>query len=160
MLVAGGIGISPIISMLRTMRDDHDDLPVILIYANEREGDIAYGDELREMADEIDLTVVYVLAHPEPGWDGAVGLVTDELIDAHLPATSPERWRYIVCGPPPMMEAVEQALVGHGVPVDRIESERFDIGAAGMVGHRGKGIRRLVLILGAVMVAAAALFAA
>ncbi len=159
-LVAGGIGISPFISMLRTLRDERSDQRVILVYANQREADIAYRDELRAIAGAIDLTVVHVIAEPGPDWGGEQGLVTRELLDRNLPADGRETWRYFVCGPPPMMEAVEQALVELGVPVSCIESERFDIGAAGMIGRRATGIRRMVLGLGAVLILAAAMFAA
>jgi ferredoxin-NADP reductase len=86
--------------------------------------------------------------------------VTPELLARHVDAAGAETLRSVVCGPPPMMEAVEQALVDLGVPLRQIESERFDIGAAGMIGRRAVGIRRMVIGLSVVMVSAAALFAA
>jgi predicted ferric reductase len=159
LLVAGGIGITPVMSMVRTLRDDRSKTPITLIYANQRAEDIAYRDELDEIARDIPLTVVHVLADPDDGWDGEREFVTRELIRRHVDGTFADL-RCVVCGPPPMMEAVEQALVDLGVPLRQIESERFDIGAAGMIGRRAVGIRRMVLGLAAVMVAAAALFAA
>jgi 3-phenylpropionate/trans-cinnamate dioxygenase ferredoxin reductase subunit len=160
LLVAGGIGITPIMSMLRTLADDGSTVPTVLVYANRRAEDIAYAEELERLASLIRLEVVHVVAEPEPGWSGERGLVSAELLGRYLPGEAPQRWRCVLCGPPPMMEAVEQALVELGMPVGRIESERFDIGAAGMIGRRATGIRRMVLALGVVMVAAAALFAA
>jgi predicted ferric reductase len=159
MLVAGGIGITPVISMLRTLRDDRSQARVVLVYANRRPDEVAYDAELDAIAGDIDLTVVHVIEEPDAGWDGPSGLITTELLAGLLPAEGAERWWYVLCGPPPMMEAVEGSLVDLGVPLGRIESERFDIGAAGMVGRRAAGIRRLVLGLGAVMVAGAVLFA-
>jgi predicted ferric reductase len=160
LLVAGGIGITPVMSMIRTLRDDRSTTPVTLVFANESEADIAYRDELDEIAREIPLTVVHVLARAPEGWAGETGFVTPELLARHVDAASATDLRCVVCGPPPMMEVVEQALVDLGVPLRQIESERFDIGAAGMIGRRAVGIRRMVIGLSVVMVAAAALFAA
>jgi predicted ferric reductase len=158
-MVAGGIGVTPLMSMLRTLRDEQSATPVVLLYANNRLDDVAYRDELDAIADAIDLTLVHVLAEPHPGWDGEQGFVTDDLIARYLPAERNDRWWYLVCGPPAMMEAAEEALCELGVPESRIESERFDIGAAGAIGPRATRIRRLVVALGFVMVGAAALFA-
>ncbi|MCD9624340.1 ferredoxin reductase family protein [Rhabdothermincola salaria] len=159
-LVAGGIGITPIISVLRTLRDEGATHPVVVIYANQRTTDIAYRRELDDLASQLDLTVVHVLADPDASWDGERGLVDAALLDRHLPADRRARWRYLVCGPPPMMEAAETALTDLGIPLDHIESERFDLGAAASVGRRAVGIRRMVVGLSAVVVAGAALWAA
>jgi predicted ferric reductase len=160
MFVAGGIGVTPIVSMLRTLADEGRTLPVTLLYGNEQTGAIAYDEELDALAGVLPLTVVHVLDDPPPGWDGERGRITEDVVRRHLPPVDPADWRYVLCGPPPMMETAEQALVAAGVPVARIESERFDIGAAGAVGRRATRIRRLVLGLAAVMLAAAAAFAA
>ncbi len=58
-----------------------------------------------------------------------------------------------------MMEVAEDALLRRGVPLSRIDSERYDIGAAGAIGPAQAQVRRLVIALGAVMAGAAALFA-
>jgi predicted ferric reductase len=158
-LIAGGIGITPIVSMLRALRDTGSQARIALVYANRTVDEIAYGDEIASMRDDLDLTLVHVLEDPPVDWEGATGMITPELLDDLVPDHEADRWWYVLCGPPPMMEAVEGALVDLGVPIGRIESERFDIGSAGMIGRRGVGIRRTVLALGAVMLAAAALFA-
>jgi predicted ferric reductase len=159
MLVAGGIGITPVISMLRSLRDQGSSARVVLIYANRNEDEIAYRSEIDSIADSIDLTVVHVLEDPPAEWQGQTGMITPELLQSHLPDHDADQWWYVVCGPPPMMEAVEQSLVDQGVPIARVESERFDIGSAGMIGRRGVGIRRLVIGLSFVMLGAAAVFA-
>lgn len=159
LLVAGGIGISPVLSMLRTLADSGDDRTVVLVYANERVEDIAFADEIEAMRAVLDLRVVLVLEHPPAGWSGPVGHVTPELLAAHLPARGRAEWRCVVCGPAPLMEIAERSLLDLGVPLGRIHSERFDIGAAGAVGRRSVQVRRLVIGLGVVMVLAAALFA-
>lgn len=158
-LVAGGIGISPILSMIRTLRDEGRRVPVVLVYAADRIEELAYEPELDALVDELDLTIVRVLADPPADWDGEVGFVTDELVTRHLPEGAATEWHSVACGPPPMMEVVERALLASGMPLDRIHSERFDIGAAGAVGRRQAQVRRMVIGLSTVMVAAATIFA-
>ena len=159
MLVAGGIGITPVISMVRSLSDTGSQARIVLVYANRTLDEIAYRAELETLSGQLDLTLVHVVQEPPDGWDGVTGVITPELLDGLVPDQEADRWWYVVCGPPPMMEAVEGSLVDLGVPIGRIESERFDIGSAGMIGRRGVGIRRTVLALSAVMLAAAALFA-
>ncbi len=159
LLVAGGIGVTPILSMLRTVRDEGRRVPIVFIYAADRIDELAYTAELDALAQELDLTVVRVLADPPPDWNGEVGFVTDDLIANHLSTEAAKQWHAVTCGPPPMMEVVERALLAEGMPLGRIHSERFDIGAAGAVGRRQAQVRRLVIGLSAVMVAASALFA-
>jgi predicted ferric reductase len=159
MAVAGGIGITPVISMLRTLRDQQSARPVVLIYASNRIEELAFADELAEMESLLDLRVVHVLADPPSGWEGETGLLTPELIQRYAPTEQRAEWRYVLCGPPPMMEIAESALLDLGVPLGRIESERFDIGAAGVIGRRHARIRRSVVALAGVLLAAAVLFA-
>ncbi len=124
--IAGGIGITPLVSMLRHMRDTGGDLGVLLLYGNRTEEDIAFRDELEHMADggHPRLTVVHVLSRPDASWTGEAG---------HIDRTTITRWcgedlrgkAFYICGPPPMMAAVTGALRGLGVPPARIHSERF-----------------------------------
>jgi predicted ferric reductase len=159
LMVAGGIGITPIISMLRTLRDRHHDAPVVLVYAADRLDDLAYGAELDELARHLPLEVVRVLRDPPTEWNGEQGLVDASLLDRHLTSDRAATWHVMLCGPPPMMDVAERAVRDRGVPLDRIHSERFDIGAAGAVGLRSTQVRRLVTGLSLVMLGAAALFA-
>ena len=124
--IAGGVGITPIISMLRTLADVEDPRPMTLIYANRTHDDVMFRDELDALTDRLDLRIVRVLEQPPEGWTGEAGLVTAELLDAHLPAR-PNRYAYFVCGPGPMMDAVEKALHARKIPPERINLERFDL---------------------------------
>ena len=158
LMVGGGIGISPLLSMLRTLRDTGQSARLVLIYAAERAEDLVCNTELDDLEQELDLEVVRVLREPPENWPGRRGIVDADLIESYL-ATDPSKWDVVLCGPPPMMDAVEQAVRDQGVPLRQIHSERFDIGAAHAVGRRSAEIRGLVLALGAVMLGAAALFA-
>ena len=124
--LAGGIGISPIMSMLRTLADRGDKRPCLLLYGNPAWDDVTFREELEAMRDRLDLTVVHVLEQPPEGWTGETGFIDDDLLDRHL-GDHPERARYFVCGPPPMTEAVLGALARHGIPDRHVDLEIFDL---------------------------------
>jgi predicted ferric reductase len=123
--LAGGIGISPMLSMLHSLADRGDRRPMWLFYANPSWDDIAIHDELDELAARLDLEVVHVLEDPPEGWPGGTGFISDELLGEHLPPAA-SRYQYFVCGPGPMMDAVEELLLDRGVSHGRIALERFD----------------------------------
>jgi predicted ferric reductase len=124
-VVAGGVGITPVMSILRTMADRQDKRPVLLLYASGSWDDVAFREELEELQQRLDLTVVHALEDPPDGWTGETGFVDPEMLERHLPPHV-ERGHVFVCGPDPMMEAVETALVdAHGMPRERVVMERF-----------------------------------
>lgn len=124
--IAGGVGITPIMSLLRTMADRGDRRPVLLLYADKTWDGVAYREALDSLADRLVLTVVYVLEQPHDGWTGEHGFVTREVLERHLPADRLTRSLF-VCGPPAMMDAVHEALRERGVDEDRIHMERFTL---------------------------------
>ncbi|MCC5951873.1 MAG: ferredoxin reductase family protein [Acidimicrobiia bacterium] len=167
--IAGGIGITPVISMLRTLADDASTQPVLVIYANNRIEDITFADELAALPAQglPNLRVVHVLADPPPEWSGRRGLVTSEVVAEELAAAAAEArtadtrsWQHVLCGPPPLMEAAESSLLELGVPLDRIHSERFDIGASAATGRRHQLVRRVVVGVGGTAALASLAFAA
>jgi predicted ferric reductase len=122
--IAGGIGITPFPSMLRTIADRGDPRPVTLIYADKRLEDVAYRAELEQLRGATNLEILYVLEEPPDDWDGERGLVTRELLERHLPQERFERY-YMICGPPVMMDVVRAALLERGVAQSNIQLERF-----------------------------------
>jgi predicted ferric reductase len=126
--IAGGIGITPFMSMLRHMRDTRVQKRVILIYANRGQDDLVFRSQLDEIAQGQypDLKIVYVLSEPDPDWQGETGYVTGDLIKRHCPDDLASKHFYI-CGPPVMSEMVVNALQGMGVSTDRIRTERFSL---------------------------------
>ncbi len=73
-LIAGGVGITPMMSMLRTLADRGDKRPVILLYGNKEWDSIIFRDELESLKSRLDLKVVHVLPNPPAGWTGETGL--------------------------------------------------------------------------------------
>lgn len=125
--VAAGVGITPVMSILRTWRDrDEDPPPIQLFYANPSLDTAIFYDELQQLADELPLELIHVLEDPPPQWDGETGLITPEMLNERLWDDDGQR-RYFVCGPAPLMDVVEQYLVDAGVDGRRVFSERFEI---------------------------------
>jgi predicted ferric reductase len=124
-LVAGGVGIAPIMCMLRTLADRRDRRPVKLFYGNRVWDRVAFREELEALMDRLDLEVVHVLQEPPAGWAGERGFVTEDILMRHLPITR-HRFEYYLCGPTPMTKSVEQSLAVLGIPAARVHSEIFD----------------------------------
>jgi len=124
--IAGGIGITPLMSMLRHMATTGADHPVLLLFANKTEADIVFREELESIArsGRPKLEVVHVLERPPAGWKGETGLVTRQLVERRLGGPVAGKAFY-VCGPPGMMDAVIPTLRRMGVQRRQLHSERF-----------------------------------
>lgn len=124
--IAGGVGVTGLLSMLRTMADREDVRPAVLVYANGDWESVAFRDELERLQGRMNLKVVHVLERPPANWTGETGHVTAELVARHLPRGH-RRFQFFICGPGPMMDAAEAALVELGIPAERVHTERFDM---------------------------------
>jgi len=121
--IAGGIGITPFMSMLRYIRDRKLQKEVILLWANKTEKDIAFRAELESMASEMpSLKVVHILSRQE-NWPGEKGRINADTLKRHVGDF--EKGEFFVCGPPPMMSDVQKILSDLGVSKKRIHMERF-----------------------------------
>ncbi|WP_302138906.1 ferredoxin reductase family protein [Halomonas alkalicola] len=125
-LIAGGIGVTPVMSILRTFADRGESLPLWLIYANPTWEEATFREELDALAERLDLEVIHVLDEPPEGWQGERGKVDRELLSRCLPADDGRR-DYFICGPDPLMDAAEGALIELGVAPTRLHSDRFDM---------------------------------
>jgi predicted ferric reductase len=125
--IAGGIGISPIMSMLRTLADRGHPGESLLIYANRNWESITYREEIEELEGRMNLSVLHVLGEaPEEDWTGETGYITAEVLQRVLPEKRAERQCFL-CGPPVMMDAVQAALLQVGVPLTHIHVEHFNL---------------------------------
>lgn len=123
-LIAGGVGITPMRAILLTMRDRGDRRPVLLLHAASSWERLTFREELEALTREIALTHVPVLEDPPPGWTGERGWIDRALLERHLPAQR-AHWQCFVCGPPAMLDAMERLLPAAGMPADRVHTERF-----------------------------------
>jgi len=124
--VAGGIGITPVMSMLRTENERGSSRPATLLYAGVQLESMVFRDALEKLAETMDLRLVLIPELPPENWEGPSGWITDDLLRRYLPG-DPSRCDYFVCGPAPMMDLVEITLRDSGVPLHVIHSERFNI---------------------------------
>jgi predicted ferric reductase len=123
-LIAGGVGITPMMSIIRTLADRGDKRPVILIYGSNDWESITFREELEAVEERVDLKVVHVLVNPPHGWSGEKGFINAEIMKRHLPPPYLEH-EYFICGPDPMMDAIEKALGEMHVPLSKYHSERY-----------------------------------
>lgn len=112
-MIAGGTGITPMYQLIRAICDDKaDSTRIDLLYANNTEEDILLRVELDNFAARFPdkFRVQYVLSKPAENWVGHRGFVTQDLMKRYLPA-SDESNRALLCGPPPMVNAMKKTLV-------------------------------------------------
>jgi predicted ferric reductase len=121
--VAGGIGVTPFMSMMRYLVDNGLDRNVLLIWGNKTERDITFRDELENMVAHMpSLRVVHVMSNQDD-WPGETGYVDAKMLERYMRGV--ENPQVFVCGPPVMMPKVINALRDLGVPKQRIHYEQF-----------------------------------
>jgi ferredoxin-NADP reductase len=121
--LAGGIGITPIRSILKSLVSRQDQPgKTILIYSNMNETDIAFRDELEGLSIP-GYRVVHVLTDTK-GVPGAHhGFISAEIITKEVPDL--KNAIFMASGPPVMVEAMKKNLVGLGVAEEQIRSDVF-----------------------------------
>lgn len=124
-LIAGGVGIAPILGILRQLRSNGDSRPMRLLFANRHAGQIPYRQELDRLRGTAGCAVHHVLSEPPDGWDGSAGMIDGALLARVFDAPDRRAWVYFVCGPAPMMDLVDNELRALGIPDRQIITERF-----------------------------------
>ena len=126
-MIAGGIGITPMMSSLLAMQARGDRRPVVLFYANPNWEDTTFRDEIETLSrDRSTWRWCTSSREPPEGWEGEEGFLTEEILERHLPAER-DGFRYFLCGPTPMTDAARQALLKLGAPLAHIDAEIFDM---------------------------------
>ncbi|WP_320669410.1 2Fe-2S iron-sulfur cluster binding domain-containing protein [Patulibacter defluvii] len=130
LLVAGGSGIGPVLSLLRELAAERSPRPVRFLYGARRERDLPLLEEIAALGAALpDFAFVPVLS--EQSWAGATGLV-HEHAGALLAAGELVDPVVCTCGPPPMIDALVALLTArHGVDERDIAFDRFTTAAAG-----------------------------
>ncbi|MCE7984986.1 MAG: oxidoreductase [Caldilinea sp. CFX5] len=124
--IVGGVGITPVMSMLQTLADRQDKRPLWLFYGSRSWDEVTFREQLAALQTELPLQVVHVLQTPPADWTGESGYVTTELLARHLPVERLQ-YEYFICGPPVMMSAVEAALAQLGIPLSQTQMEVFNL---------------------------------
>ncbi|PIA17065.1 ferredoxin reductase-like protein [Coemansia reversa NRRL 1564] len=126
-MIAGGTGITPMFQIIQhVLANPEDKTHVSVIFANVNEDDILLKEQLEDYAANHDnFDIYYVLNSPPDGWDGGVGFVTKEMIKEHLPGPAPDI-KVLLCGPPPMVKAMDANLLDLGYDKSRVISKPDD----------------------------------
>lgn len=129
MLYAGGSGITPVMSILKSVLKEEPNSRVTLVYANRDKESIIFSKTLAGFQEQYGsrLAIFHALEQTEAGFDGFAGRpgvsdyqeITRRLTHPGLPTA------YYICGPGGMMDAVKQALSGMNVPEEHVHYEYF-----------------------------------
>ena len=127
--LTGGIGVTPIRSMLRYLADTGGagrvaGQELTVFYGSMTQDGIVYKAEFDEFERVIPgLRIVHVITNPTPQWKGYGGFITAGIIRAEL--SEPRDWTYYVVGPPPMITAMDKVLTQLEIPQGHIVVESF-----------------------------------
>jgi ferredoxin-NADP reductase len=124
--IAGGIGITPLMAMLRYMKDNREVRPVTLLYGNPNQESMVFREELGEIekGEHPSLKVVHVLSNPLKEWDGEKGYIDREMIEKYCGSDLSKKGFYVV-GPPMLIEKSIHNLQDMGVKDRQIHMEVF-----------------------------------
>ena len=143
-LVGAGSGITPLMSIARTVLATEVGSSVHLLYGNRSEQTIIFRDELAALERDYagQFTVDHILSQPAKrkagglggmfgkkvtDWAGRVGRIDVQELERFLSEREArtERRAYYICGPGAMIDTVEKALLRKGIPAEQIHTERF-----------------------------------
>ena len=123
-LIAGGSGITPFMSMLRYIDDKCLPTEVTLLYFVRTRKDIIFEADLKLLQSRLpSFHFLMLLSQPDPGWIGLTGHLTRDLIEINvedIPSCT-----FFLCGPPAMMKSAQEVLQSLNVSPTRIKQESF-----------------------------------
>ncbi len=125
LLVAGGVGLAPLIGILRSLALRADKRRVRFIYAAGEPRNLVYADEMRALETRLNLVNYFTVDESAPGWTGRVGAIDAALIAQALADLDLQNTLALICGPTRMMAAVADMIADAGVPLDNIVYEKF-----------------------------------
>ena len=124
-LIAGGVGITPMMSIARYLMDRSFPGDIYFLYGARSTQEFIFREELEYLQKRhANLHIAATMSRAEgTAWMGASGPLSKEFIARAVPEIA--RRRVHLCGPPPMMEAVKAALAELGVPKEQVRTEAF-----------------------------------
>ena len=123
-LIAGGIGLTPLMSVIRAIDESGAPMPATLIYSVSTPSEILFRQELEDIARRNSaIRLVFTITRlEEERWGGHIGRIDAELIRAAQVSLDS---LFFICGPPGMIRDVVAMLVKMGVPASRIMYEQW-----------------------------------
>src|SRR3990170_2043793 len=123
-LLAGGIGITPLISITKYCTDMRLNTKVILLYGCRTESDIAFRQELETMQQQNpNLKVVFIINEADSEWKGATGIINADMVKKEIPDF--KETMFYTCGPPVMVDVMEKLVESLGLPKTQLNREYF-----------------------------------
>ncbi len=123
--VAGGIGITPFISMLRYIYDQQLAKKVTLFWSNRDESNLCFREELAQMEKDLEDFRTVLVMSDQPDWQGEKGHLNGEMINGHL--GNLDQKSFFICGPPSMTASIVVELQELEVSTANIHSEIFQL---------------------------------
>lgn len=157
LLLAGGVGVAPIMGLLRDMAKRRDARQVRLAYAAGRPENFACLDEIQAAKAVLDLETMFVSEEDAPDWRGVLGRLDHDRLAELLDGIERSRTVAFICGPGPMVTAVSDALLDLGLPMQSVIYERFDY-ASGTASRQDRRRTRSFLAIGAALTATVGIF--
>jgi len=151
LLIAGGVGIAPIMGLLRDLIARGDPRPIRVAYAVGSARNFACLDELKAAEDQLDLKVLLISENPEEGWTGETGFLDRDKLLQLLDGLPFERTIAMMCGPGPMVTAVSDTLLDIGLPMKNVVYERFDY-AGGLTSRQDRRRSLGIFVLGGALI--------
>ena len=127
LFISGGSGVTPVMSMLRTLADARLHPDIVFLHAGRSPADLVFRDELLYRAKVTPHLRVLFLpekAETEPGYSGITGRISEALLQLAVPDLAQRT--VMCCGPAPFMAAVRTLSQALGVPPTRYVEESFD----------------------------------
>lgn len=151
-MLAGGIGITPFMSMVRAAKDRYPMLPMTLLYGCRSASDIPYAEELLRLENaDPNLQVIFFISDGSRLRQSGAQVVHGRIDDAWLDKVSSGSFigsTYFICGPKRMTEALPAQLIARDIDPSRVVTESFT--QTSQAGQRGWGIPRITYALAAV----------
>src|SRR5688572_6452000 len=129
-MFAGGSGITPMMSIIKSILTQEPESIVSLIYCNRDIDSIIFKDELERLQTKYEgrLHVIHVLDNAPMNWQGYSGLLNPEMLTKlfeRIPDWGIDKTTYLMCGPEGMMKNVESLLALRNIPKEKIFKESF-----------------------------------
>jgi glycine betaine catabolism B len=123
-MLSGGIGITPLRSMIKYVNDKTLDTDIVLFYSNRHEDDTAFKQEFEEIKGRNPkFNVINTVTKPGSSWTGITGRISGDMIKQHMPDYL-DRVFYI-SGPTKMVDSMVTLLKELSIPEDQIKKEFF-----------------------------------
>ncbi|MBI3443271.1 FAD-dependent oxidoreductase [Candidatus Woesebacteria bacterium] len=125
-ILAGGVGITPVRSMLKYISDTKSPRLLTLLYSNHTPAEIAFKEDMdRWSSTDLNLNIVHTITRPTESdvWTGRTGRINEAMVNEYTKDI--KTTQFYTCGPPKMVDSIRTMLANMGIPEEHLHSERF-----------------------------------